>query len=139
MISVLIADDHIVTRMSLSRSLNDDPRFNVIATCENGADAIVLAGEKKPDIIILDINLNPVNGFEATRKIYKLYPGIKIIVYSLYAEGSYPKNMLQAGAKAYVTKGSDISEIYEAIITVMNNKVYLCKELNDKGFLKSTE
>ena len=133
-ITVIIVDDHEIARNSINRVINADDRFIVIALCTNGAEAIEKAGILIPDVMIMDINMTPVNGFEATRKISKLFPQIKIIAHSMHFDGSYPQNMFKAGAKGFVIKGSDIEELYDAIISVSNDKIYYAKDLLANGY-----
>lgn len=131
LITILIVDDHENVRNSLNDILGLDPRFNVVGLCENGAVAILQAGEKNPDIIIMDLNMTPVNGFEATRKIVKLYPHIKILAHSFHNDGTYPKNSIQSGAKGYLIKGAEFEELFDAIISIHAGNIYISKELRE--------
>jgi len=78
-ISILIADDHKLIRETWSYILNNDPRFKVVAACANGEEAVELAKEKHPGIILMDINMSPFSGLEATKQIRKIMPDSKII------------------------------------------------------------
>ena len=78
-ISILIADDHKLIRDTWSFILNTDNRFKVVAECSNGEEAIEQAKQKRPQIVLMDINMTPVSGLEATRQIRKVSPGSKII------------------------------------------------------------
>lgn len=131
---MLIVDDHENVRHSIQELLELDSRFTVVDLCANGAEAIISAGEKNPDVIIMDLNMYPVNGFEATRKIVKLYPNIKILAHSFHNDGTYPRNSIQSGAKGYLIKGADMDELYEAIIGIHDGHIYICKELRDRGY-----
>ena len=95
----------------------------------NGEEVIALAKEKSPDIILMDINMSPVNGFEATRRIKKENPAIKIIGLSMHNKPAYAKNMLQSGASGYVSKSSPHNEIIEAIKKVGAGEKYIDKGL----------
>lgn len=107
----------------------------LIGEAENGEEAISLAKELSPDIILMDINMSPVNGFEATRKIIKENPGSRIIGFSDNRKVSYIKNMLQLGAKGYIVKGSSLETIIEAIEKVNAGGRFIDKEV--EGDLKS--
>src|SRR5687767_167139 len=109
-ISILLVDDHRLIRDSWSFILNSDPRFEVIAETSNGDEAISIAREKKPAIILMDVNMTPVNGFDATREIRKISPDSKIIGISMHSMPAYAKRMLQLGAMGYVTKNSSKEE-----------------------------
>jgi DNA-binding NarL/FixJ family response regulator len=104
--------------------------FKLVGEAESGEEAILLAKELSPDIILLDINMAPINGFEATRKILKQSPSAKIIGLSVHKQPSYAKNILQLGAKGYITKSSPHKEIIYAIMQVAEGKEYICAELD---------
>lgn len=129
-IRVIIADNHEMTRETWKLILCQHPALSVIAECTDGADVIEKAQILKPDIILMDIHMNPVNGFEATRKITQLIPSIKIICLSINNQPTYVRNMLRLGAKGYVTKSSPPEEVVEAIIEVANGRTYICRELS---------
>jgi RNA polymerase sigma factor (sigma-70 family) len=85
--------------------------------------------EVKPDVAILDININPFSGIEATKMIKKLAPGTKIIGVSMHNQPSFAKKMMRNGAMGYVTKNSSKQEMYDAIKSVMNGQKYICAEI----------
>jgi len=129
-ISVLIADDNHHIRESLHVLLGPLENITLVGEACNGEEAIVLAAELNPDIILMDINMSPVNGFEATRKILKQNPAIKIIGLSLHVEAPYCRNMLRLGARGYVTKSSPYTEIITAINEVAAGKKYIDKKIS---------
>jgi len=112
--------------------LEKEARIEVIAECASGSEAIETALGLLPDIMLMDINMFPINGFEATRNIVKICPTVKIIGFSVNNQLGYARNMLQLGAKGFVTKNITMEEMLEAILEVYNGKTYLCKELRDK-------
>jgi two-component system invasion response regulator UvrY len=124
-ITVLIADDNFHIRESLQILLEPLEHISLVGQASNGEEAIALAAELNPDIILMDINMSPVNGFEATRKIIKQNPAVKIIGLSLHKEVSYCRNMLRLGAKGYVTKSSPYRDIIKAIIEVAGGGKYI--------------
>ena len=128
----MIADDHAMLRETWKTLLHQNPAFSVIAECINGAEAIEFAQTHNPDIIFMDINMSPVNGFEATREITRLIPGIKIIGISINNQSTYAFNMLKAGAKGYLTKNTSLQEIMEAISEVLKGETYICREMKSK-------
>lgn len=131
-IRVIIADDHALLRETWKTLLQQDPSFSVIAECVNGAEAIEAAQIYKPDIILMDINMSPVNGIEATAEITRTMPGIKIIGISIKNQPSYARNMLNAGAKGYITKNSSLEEILEGIKQVAKGETYICREIKSQ-------
>jgi DNA-binding NarL/FixJ family response regulator len=128
-ISILIADDHKLIRETWTYILNSDPRFQVVAECADSEEAVELARLKRPHIILMDINMAPFNGFEATEKIRKVSPGSKIIGVSMHSQPAYAKKMLQVGAKGYVTKNSSKEEMFTAITEVFKGNKYVCDEI----------
>src|SRR5258706_8789465 len=113
-IRIIIADDHQMIRETWKLLLEQDERFHIVAECSNGAEAIDAANTHKPDIILMDINMYPVNSFDATKKIIKEIPSARIIAMSLNNQPIYVRNMLQAGAKGYITKNSSKEEMITA-------------------------
>lgn len=134
MIRLIIVDDHLHVREAWSLVLNQVPRINVIAQCANGQEAIEAARNLQPDVILMDINMTPVNGIEATRTIRGFAPHIKIIGVSVQAERSYVNEMLRNGANGYVTKNSSSTEMIAAIDDVLAGNTYICEEV---GHLRS--
>src|SRR6476619_3266900 len=130
-ISILIADDHKLIRDTWSFILNTDNRFKVVAECSNGEEAIEQAKQKRPQIVLMDINMTPVSGFEATEKIRKFSPGSKIIGVSMHSQPAYAKKMLQIGAKGYVTKNSSKEEMIKAIMEVYKGNKFICDEIKN--------
>ncbi len=132
MIKLIIVDDHFHVRQAWSWVLNQVPRLNVIAECANGEEAIEAAKNLQPDVILMDINMKPVNGIEATRSIREFAPDMKIIGVSVQAERSYVNEMLRNGANGYVTKNSPSTEMVMAIHEVLAGKTYICEEIRER-------
>lgn len=130
-ISILIADDHKLIRDTWSFILNTDERFKVVAECSNGEEAVEQAKQKRPQIVLMDINMTPVSGLEATKQIRKVSPGSRIIGVSMHSQPAYAKKMLQIGAKGYVTKNSSREEMFKAIMEVHKGNRYICDEVKN--------
>ena len=128
-ITILLVDDHKLIRDSWSFILNSDPRFTVIGETNSGEEAIDIASKKKPDIILMDVNMSPLNGFDATKQIHKISPDSRIIAVSMHTMPAYAKRMLQLGAMGYVTKNSSKEEMITAIVEVSNGNKYICDEV----------
>jgi len=128
-ITVLIVDDHKLIRDTWSFILNSDPRFQVIAETDTGEEAIRLSGQNHPQVILMDINMTPMNGFEATKEIRKISEDSKIIGVSMHSQPAYAKKMLQMGASGYVTKNSSKEEMMNAICEVAAGNKYICNEV----------
>ena len=130
-VSILIADDHKLIRETWSYILNNDPRFEVVAECGDSEQAVEVARTKRPQIILMDINMTPISGFEATERIRKVSPASKIIGVSMHSQPAYAKKMLQIGARGYVTKNSSKEEMIKAILEVQNGNKYICDEIKN--------
>jgi DNA-binding NarL/FixJ family response regulator len=130
-ITILIADDHTLVRETWSIILNSDDRLNVVATCGSGEEAVKQARELRPNIVIMDINLPGINGFEATELISKSSPGSKVLAVSLHRQPAYVRKMIQKGAMGYVTKNSSSDEMITAILEIQMNRKYICNEIKD--------
>ncbi len=129
MVRIIIVDDHFHVREAWSWVLNQAPGIRVIAQCANGQEAIEAARKWQPDVMLMDINMQPVNGIEATKRIRQFDANIKIIGVSVQAERSYVNEMLRNGANGYVTKNSSSTEMIMAIDEVLAGKTYLCDEI----------
>lgn len=128
-ITILVADDNNLMRETLCMIIGRMSNVKLIREARNGQEAILMANEISPDIILMDVNMSPINGFEATRKILKQNSRIKIIGISVHRQVSYAKNMLQLGARGYLIKTSSYKEIINAINTVIAGKKYIDKEI----------
>lgn len=130
-ISILIADDHKLIRETWSYILNSDPRFQVIALCGNAEEAVEIAREKRPGIVLMDINMTPMSGIEATEQIRKSSPTCKVIGVTMHSQPAYAKKMLAIGARGYVTKNSSKEEMIKAILEVNEGHKYICDEIKN--------
>lgn len=128
-IRIVIADDHLLIAETWATLINMDPDFEVVKVFDNTQSLIEEISELKPDIAILDININPFSGIEATKMIRRLAPGTKIIGVSMHNQPSFAKKMMRNGAMGYVTKSSNKNEMYEAIRAVMRGEKFICAEI----------
>jgi two-component system invasion response regulator UvrY len=127
-ISVMIVDDLKMIRETLGLSLEKYKNLEIVGLCGDGQKAIELATEKHPNVVLLDINMEPTNGFEVLKKIRKFSPGSKVIALSMHSQPQYVKKMLRMGAKGYVTKNSPRDEMLTAIDEVSKGHTYICEE-----------
>jgi DNA-binding NarL/FixJ family response regulator len=131
-ISIIIFDDHNLVAEMWSDLINSDERFSVVGICNDTSDkSIETVKTKRPDVVIMDINIMPTSGIEATKLVKKGSPGTKVIGVSMHNQPSFAKRMLKNGALGYVTKSSNKMEMFEAIQTVITGKVYVCKEIQE--------
>ena len=128
-IKIIIADDHLLIAEAWASLINMNPEFEVIKVYDNTKSMIDEITHIKPDIVILDINIGPFSGLEATKMIRKLAPGTKIIGVSMHSQPSFAKKMIRYGASGYVTKSSNKDEMYAAIEAVAKGEKYICSEI----------
>ncbi len=128
-IKVLLADDHTALRKSLHTLLDMQPDLCVVGEATNGVDAVRQATQLSPDVVVLDVIMPELNGFNAAQMIRELFPNIPIVLYSLYVSAKHIEQALQAGADAYVLKESAGDELVEAIRTVYQGRNYLSQEI----------
>jgi len=128
-IRIIIADDHQLFRNGLKILLDAFPDFEVAGEASNGEEFLKVLRNTTADIALMDINMPEMDGIEATKRGLKLCPGINIIALSMYGEEEYYYKMVDAGAKGFLLKDSDISEVKEAIHTVKKGGNYFSQEL----------
>jgi DNA-binding NarL/FixJ family response regulator len=128
-IRIIIADDHQLFRNGLKILLNAFPEFEVTGEASNGEEFVRILSNTKAEIALMDINMPEMDGIEATRKGLKISPDTSIIALSMYGEEEYYYKMVDAGAKGFVLKDSDISEVKEAILAVRKGGSYFSQEL----------
>lgn len=128
-IKIIIADDHQLFRNGLKILLNSFPEFEVTGEASNGEEFLRLIKSCPADIALMDINMPEMDGIDATRKGLKICPSINIIALSMYGEEEYYYKMVDAGAKGFLLKDSDISEVREAVLTVMKGGSFFSQEL----------
>ncbi len=126
---ILLADDHKITRDGLKALLENQKNMIVIGEAENGRQAVRLALELAPDVIVMDINMPELNGIEATRQIIAELPDTKIIALSMYSDKRYVVGMLKAGVSGYLLKNCAFDELVSAISAVVANQNYMSQKI----------
>lgn len=125
MIRVLLVDDHKLVRTGIRLILEDTPDLRVAGEAESGEAALALAGELKPDVVLMDVSMPGIGGLEATRRLLARDTKIKVIVVSVHAAEPYPLRLMEAGAHGYLTKDCAAEEIVTAIRQVQAGKRYI--------------
>jgi DNA-binding NarL/FixJ family response regulator len=128
-ISVMIVDDHNLFRNGLKLLLNTGSGFHVYAEAENGKKFLDLIKSLTPDVVLMDIDMPEMDGIQATREAISKYPDLKIISLSMFGEEEYYFEMIDAGAKGFLLKNSDLTEVQQAIRTVHEGGTYFPEEL----------
>ena len=128
-IRVMLVDDHDLIRYGLRRLLGDQPGIDVIAEADSGEKALELVRKEKPDVVLMDVNMPGIGGFEATSRICQTHPQSRVIVLTVHSDGPLPKRILEAGAVGYLTKGCPVEEMVEAIQKVHTGKRYIAPSI----------
>jgi two-component system invasion response regulator UvrY len=128
-ISIMLVDDHTLIRESWRALLNTVENMQIVAECGDGRLAGELAKNARPDIVLLDLNMKPMNGFEVLKIIRQLSPLSKVIGLSMRSEPVFAKKLLRSGAKGYLTKNSPRHEMIDAINEVNTGNTYICQEV----------
>jgi len=139
LINLLIVDDHTLVRMGIRRLLDDIPDMRVVAEAENGEEALALVKMHKPDVILLDMKMPGIDGWEVTRRLKKSHPAVKVIAVTAISAQPLPSRILQLGAMGYLTKGSTVDEMVTAIRKVAKGEKYLSAEIAQKMAISSLE
>ncbi len=128
-IRVLLADDHMVVRMGIESLLSFANGIEVIGEADNGLDAVKIAHELKPDVVLMDLQMPELNGVEATARIHADDPGAKILILTSFGTSAELKRAMDAGAAGALVKSSSRTEIIDAIRGVMAGKVVMSDEI----------
>lgn len=124
-IRILIADDHTLLRNGIRALLEDEQDIAIVGEAEDGREAVKLAGQLKPNVVLMDIAMPLLNGLEATRQIKREYPEISVLVLTMYDHEEYYRQMLEVGASGYIIKRAAASELVAAIRAVNNGEAVL--------------
>jgi two-component system invasion response regulator UvrY len=130
-IGVMVVDDHDLVRHGFASLLSAQQGIEVVAEASSGEEAIehCRKNDKAIDVILMDVNMPGIGGMEATRRISKQWPDIGIIILTVHADGPIPKRLLKGGAKGYLTKGNEVTEMVAAIKDVHQGGRYIAKDI----------
>jgi len=123
-IRILLADDHTVMRSGLRLLLERQPNLTVVAEAADGKEAVALAAQEHPDVVIMDIAMPHMNGVEAARQIVSQSPDTAVAILSMHSDESYVIRSLKAGARAYLLKDSAEADLLEAIHAIRGGKSF---------------
>ena len=132
MIKVLLVDDHRLIRSCFTDVLGKDPELAIVAEAGNGEEAIRLVRSHRPDVVLMDVSMPGIGGLEATRRISQSFPDTRIIALTMCGDDPFPSRLLEAGATGYITKGSNIEEVIDAIKSVNGGTEYITQEIAQK-------
>ena len=129
MINVFLVDDHELVRTGIRRILEDVRGIKVVGEAQSGETAVTFCRQHHPDVILMDMNMPGIGGLEATRKILRIRPDVRIIVLTIHSENPFPTKVMQAGAAGYLTKGAAPDEMIQAIRLVHSGQRYISPEI----------
>jgi len=136
LIKILVADDHDLVRMGITRMLNDVADIEIVGEASSGEDALKKIRELTPDVVLMDARMPGIGGLEATRKAVRFDPDVKIIAVTACIDEPFPSRFLQAGASGYLTKGASLDEMVKAIRIVKVGQRYISPEIAQRLALK---
>lgn len=129
-VKIIIADDHKIMRDGLRNMLEKESGLEVVAEAKNGREAIQLTEKLRPDIVIMDISMDDLNGMDATRTIIGKGWGTKVIALSMHADKRFVAGMFEAGAMGYLLKDCAYNELVQAIRQTVSGRTYLCSMIS---------
>jgi two-component system, NarL family, response regulator NreC len=130
-IRILLADDHAVVRQGFKLIINQEPDMEVVGEASDGADAVKLTQQLRPDVVIMDIAMPKLNGVEATRRIVENHPDSRVMILSMHKDAVYVRETLRSGAKGYLVKDSIDHDLLRAIRAVAQGDGFLSPEISN--------
>ena len=129
MITVFLVDDHELVRTGIKRILDDIRGIKVVGDADNGEDAVTYCRKNSPNIVLMDMNMPGIGGMEATKKILRFNPDVKVIVLTVHSEDPLPSKVMQIGAHGYLTKSAGSDEMINAIRAVHAGQRYIAPDI----------
>jgi two-component system invasion response regulator UvrY len=129
LINILLVDDHELVRTGIHKILNDVKGFKVVGEAKTGEEAVQYCRKSEPDVVLMDMNMPGIGGLEATKKILRYAPDVKIIVLTVHSEDPFPTKVMQIGASGYLTKGAGPDEMINAIRAVHSGQRYITPDI----------
>ena len=129
MIKVVVVDDHHLVRAGLRRIIEDTPGMKVVADAENGEDAIRICREKAPDVVLMDVKMPGIGGFEATRKLLRANRDLRVLIVTICNNDLYSSRLLQIGVAGYITKDASAEEMVKAIRSVHSGQRFISAKI----------
>lgn len=133
-VQVLIVDDHEIMREGMTALLRKYSQFEVVGQATDGRQALEMASQLKPDVIIMDVGMPNLNGVDATKKLISTYPDLKIMALSAHSDGAIVAKMIKAGASGYMLKESAFDELIEGLNTLLDGRTFLCNKISKVVF-----
>jgi DNA-binding NarL/FixJ family response regulator len=124
-IRVLLADDHAVVRQGFKMILAAEPDMEIVGEAGNGREAVDLAGEARPDVVVMDVAMPELNGIEATRRLATAAPHARVLALSMHKDSVYVREILRAGARGYLLKDSVAADLVAAVRAIASGEGYI--------------
>ena len=124
-IRILLADDHAVVRQGFKMILDAQPDMEIVGEAANGREAVDLAEQLRPDVVVMDVAMPELNGIEATRRLASSVPHARVVALSMHKDSVYVREILRAGARGYLLKDSGAADLVAAIHAVASGESYL--------------
>lgn len=131
-INVLLVDDHDLVRSGIRNYLNEVSGVKVVGEAKTGEEAVKIARTANPHVVLMDVKMPGIGGFEATRKLLRINPDLKVLVVTSCENDIYPARLLQIGASGYITKGSTMEEMLQAIRAVNIGQRYISPDIANR-------
>jgi len=128
-VRILLVDDHQVLREGLRLLLEQEPEMEVVGEAGDGMMALRLVRELEPDIVIMDVNMEGMDGIDATRMISREQPNTKVLALSMFLRKTFVTEMIRSGAAGYLLKDNAFAEIVEAIRMIQTGEKYVCSKV----------
>ncbi len=129
---IMIADDHTLVRAGFRSLLDNLPDCAVVAEVGDGHEALRLVGQLQPDVVLMDVKMPTLNGLEATARISRDYPGVRVVILSMYTNEEYVLQALRAGAAGYLLKDAATAELQLAIQAAVRGEMYLSPSISKR-------
>jgi len=131
-IRVILADDHPIVRAGIREALKEIPGVEVVGEAKDGREAIDLVKSHSPDVVFMDISMPGLNGLEATERIVKAFPKVRVVILSRHDNEEYYWRALQMGASGYLLKQAAMTELKAAVQRVAAGEIYLSREISNR-------
>ena len=137
--SILIADDHKIVRDGVRALVATVPEWEIVAEADNGRDAVALVEKLQPDVAILDLTMPGLNGLDATRQIKKRFPQVEVLIFTGTETEDLIHDVFASGARSYIVKADQTSQLLEAIRTVARHKHFFTSRIGEIVFARYTQ
>jgi len=129
---VLLADDHPIVRAGIRAELEKLPKVQIVGEAEDGREAIELVRTRQPHVVFMDISMRGLNGIEATARIAREFPKVRVVILSMHQNEEYFWQALKAGAVGYLLKKAATSELAVALSRIAHGEIYLSREISNR-------